>query len=210
MDALLDAFLVLFATMGPLKVSVAFAEDTHGLPTRLRHLIAVRVVVVATIIALLSLVLGELLIKLFHFSLPALEIAGGLLLFIYAAHLVFAEPPKEHEHVEVTEEQARRMAVYPLAMPILINPVAIAALITISAEGAGQVGAILGTGAVVLVEMALNLGVLWVIGSFGGYLRAEVWQVAERVMGVLLAALGVEIVFTGMRALGLLADTAAH
>ncbi len=61
---------------------------------------------------------------------------------------------------------------------------------------------------VVLIAMGLNLGVLWLVGSYGSYRRAEVWQVAERVMGVLLAALGVEIVFTGLRALGVLAGNA--
>jgi multiple antibiotic resistance protein len=207
---LLEAFLVLFATMGPLKIGVAFAEDTHGLPRRLRQMIALRVVLIASLIGLASLLLGDLLVEFFHFSLPALDVAAGLLLFVYAVQIVFAEPPQPHAHIEVTPEQGRRMAAFPLAMPILVSPVAVAALITLSAQRGGQLGALLEAVAMLAAIMALDLAVLWVVTLVAGYLNELVWQVAERVVGVLLAALGVEIVLLGLQQLGVLAGAVSH
>lgn len=95
----LDIFFAILITMGPLKVVLVYGETTRHLSPELRRKIAIKAVVVAAIVGLLFIVLGKFLLDLFHFSIAALTIAGGVILFIFR---------RQHGPVKWGERRSRR------------------------------------------------------------------------------------------------------
>ena len=86
----LDIFFAILITMGPLKVVLVYGEATRDLSPELRRRIAVKAVGVAAVVGLLFIVLGKFLLDLFHFSIGALTVAGGAILFIFAIGMVLS------------------------------------------------------------------------------------------------------------------------
>ena len=80
----IEIFTLLFATMGPIKVLITFAEKSAGLDSAIKRRIAIKSVTVATVVGLIFIFFGFLLMEVFKFSTTAMSLAGGLILLIYA------------------------------------------------------------------------------------------------------------------------------
>ena len=111
-----DIILIFLITIGPLKALIVYATLAGGADAALRRQIAFRTVMVATIVALLFVVAGELLLQLFHISLAALKIAGGIILLLFALGMVMGGG---HDDGEKPKAVSLDIAVYPLAMPMM-------------------------------------------------------------------------------------------
>ncbi|NIV39614.1 MAG: hypothetical protein GWN58_62455, partial [Anaerolineae bacterium] len=99
------------------------------------------------------LVAGVVFMKLLHFSRGALTIAGGLILLILALNIVLSPAQKEDHGAAPDEAALMSMAVYPLGIPMLLNPIGIVALTVFSAESQ------------TLVDLAVILGMLLVVAA---------------------------------------------
>ena len=86
--SILNTFLLLFVTMGPIKVLIVFAEMTSEIDSGTRRKIALKAVGIATVVGGIFIVFGQFLMELFKFSLESLSIAGGIILFIFAINMV--------------------------------------------------------------------------------------------------------------------------
>jgi small neutral amino acid transporter SnatA (MarC family) len=90
-----DIFTILLITIGPLKGMIVFAALTAQADPGFRRKVAMRAVATATGIVLLFIVAGELMLQIFHVTLPALKIAGGIILLLVALHMVMGEMGNE-------------------------------------------------------------------------------------------------------------------
>jgi multiple antibiotic resistance protein len=199
---LLDILILLLIGMGPKVALVPFLDLTAGMDSETRKKVASRMVKTATTVALILVVLGAFLMKLLHFSEAALYIAGGIV-FLLVALRMLAEAGEEGEghHEMASGRDAEKMALYPLAVPYLLNPAGITLLVIFS--GAIDSWLMLG----ILVLLVLLVGALdWLIFSnldrIARYLDKSRLAVTEAVFGVLLAALAVELVIRGLAGLG--------
>jgi multiple antibiotic resistance protein len=208
MENLLDIFTVLFVAMGPLKVSMVFAETTARLAPDRRRAVAVRAVAIAAAIGLLFVFLGAFLMDLFHFSLAALLIAGGVILFVFAVRLVLASG--EGEHYGGGGDDGGNLAVYPLAVPLMASPLGMVMLTVASAANREKPGALIGIALIFLAVMVINFTVLALVGRFMHFIHPQLVKVAERILGILLAALGVQTIINGFVALGVLETVGGH
>lgn len=86
-----DIFTILLITIGPMKAMIVFTALTARADVAFRRKVAIRAVATATGIVLLFIVAGELLLQVFHVTLPALKIAGGIILLLVALHMVMGE-----------------------------------------------------------------------------------------------------------------------
>ena len=192
----LDFFMTLLVTMGPLKVMLVFAALAKPLGASDRRRVAAKAVVVAFLVGLLFIVGGKFLMDLFHFSIAALRIAGGVILFIFALQMVLGDGGHSQEANEV--EDPTGIAIYPLAIPIMASPIGIVAL-TLASARFNDDPATLGLIAVLLlVVMVINWIVLVGESRILKYIRPELIGVAERVLGILLAALAAQVILTGL------------
>ncbi|MGB6936524.1 MAG: MarC family protein, partial [Xanthobacteraceae bacterium] len=128
LDFAISAFVTVFVVVDPIAMAPTFLAVTDGMPNDSRKSVALRASVIAGIILTGTALVGERLLVLFGISLPAFRIAGGLLLFWIAAEMVFGVRSRhEGEAAEqATEERVRNVAAFPLAIPLLAGPGAIA------------------------------------------------------------------------------------
>ena len=210
MNNLIDIFFMLLATMGPIKVSIVFAEKTRDLETAVRRKIAIKAVGVATAVGLLFILAGKYMMDFFHFSIAALSLAGGLILLIFAIRMVLTEG-KSHHTEPYSENDAMDMAIYPFGVPMMASPVGMVVLTVLSVNATATGATLLGETAVLLAVMAINLTVLLLEGKIVNLIDRGVLQVAERVLGILLAALAMQMLIAGFQELGLIAiQSAGH
>jgi MarC family membrane protein len=206
---ILDILVLLLIGMGPKVALVPFLDLTADMDSETRKKVANRMVRTATTVALVLVVLGAFLMKLLHFSEAALYIAGGIV-FLLVALRMLAEAGEEEEghHEKASGRDAEKMALYPLAVPYLLNPAGITLLVIFS--GAIDSWLMLG----IMVILVLLVGALdWLVFSnldrIAEHLDKSRMAVTEAVFGVLLAALAVELVLTGLAHLGLI-DLVVH
>jgi small neutral amino acid transporter SnatA (MarC family) len=193
----------MFVGMGPLKVVIYYLGATRQVSPRLGRRIAVRAVAAAAIVALGLVLVGSILMQLLHFSVTALILAGGIVLLAYGIQTVLDTAPLTEGDVPPSEDMLKRMAIYPMGIPLILNPAGIAAAIIFSAEAAtlGDLGGLAG---VILAIAVLDVLVLWLARPIGARITGEGIIVLEQVLGVLLAAVAIELIVIGLGQLGII------
>ena len=196
-----DVFLLLLIGIGPKIALVPFLELTSGMDKATKARVIRKMLTTASVVAVILIVLGELLTRLLHFSPESLAVAGGVILFILAATMILGS--REDKPVETGTTDPLRLAVFPLAVPYLLNPVGIVVLVTMSAESesAGRTALVVGLVALVL---ALDVAVFRWANRVGEHLDPSRMIVTEKVFGFLLAAVAVQLVLTGLDGLGVI------
>ena len=132
---------------------VPFLEKTKNFDAETQRAVGRRMVMTAVVTALVLFVFGALLMRLLHITGGAVAVAGGIILAILAIETVAGPGKKVVEEVGV-EVDPDRIAVYPLAIPYLLNPVGITILIIASGE------------VVSIASAALVLGLVLLVGAF--------------------------------------------
>ena len=130
----LDVFLIIFIGMGPVKVLLLYIAATKDASPELQRKVARKAIRTAVIVGIVLLVAGVVFMRLLHFSRGALTIAGGLILLILALNVVLSPAQKKDQEATPDEATLMSMAVYPLGIPMLLNPIGIVALTVFSAE----------------------------------------------------------------------------
>ncbi len=203
----IDTFLLLLIGIGPKIALVPFVELTASLDRETKALIVSRMLRTAAVVGLILLGLGELLSRLLHFSTGSLSIAGGIILFVISITMVLGNPqPAGHE--AVTGGDPTRIAVFPLAIPYLLNPAGIVALVTLSAEADSLVVFAMVLGVLALV-LALDVAVFRLANRASDHLDESRMLVTEKIFGILLAALAVQLALDGLESVGVI-HLAAH
>ena len=87
---ILDIVTVLLVTIGPLKALIVYATLTARADADFRRQVAIKTVTTAAIVTLVFVLAGEMLLQIFHVSLPALKIAGGIILLLFAIGMIMA------------------------------------------------------------------------------------------------------------------------
>ncbi len=126
-----DLFILLLIGMGPKIALVPFLDITADMDGETKKKVASTMVRAAVGTALILVVLGGFLMKLLHFSPGAASIAGGIVLLLIALNMLVS-PGKEHSHDDAHGRTAMQLAIYPLAVPFLLNPAGIATLVIAS------------------------------------------------------------------------------
>lgn len=201
LDYAISAFVTVFLVVDPVAMAPTFLAVTDGMPREARASVALRASVIAGIILIGTALIGNRLLLLFGISLPAFRIAGGLLLFWIAAEMVFGVRSRhEGEAAEqAMEERVRNVAAFPLAIPLLAGPGAIAATVLLAGRADGDwtlLGVLVGIEALVAASCLVTFRLAERISRFLG---ATGNIVLSRLLGVLLAALAVQYVVDGIR-----------
>jgi multiple antibiotic resistance protein len=202
LDFAISALVTLFVVVDPVGLAPTFLAVTEGLPRRAKRNVALRASIIAGAILIGASLLGDWLFRALGISLPAFRIAGGLLLFAIAFEMVFGiRMRREGQAAEqAVEEHVRNVAAFPLAIPLLAGPGAITAVVLLAGRAAGN---LLLTGLVlaVVVVVALSCYVAFLLaGRISRLLGMTGNIVLSRLLGVLLAALAVQYVVDGIRA----------
>ena len=200
------AFTTLFATVGPLEAAVLFASLTPGAGPAERRRLAVRATSIALALMFLFALAGGALLEALGIGLPALRVAGGILLLLIGIEMVFAHhsgvgTPTADETAEASQKQD--ITVFPLATPLIAGPGALGAVILLMEDAEGSLSAqgvvLLMVGAIMLLTLSLML----VASQVRRILGVTGVNVLTRIMGILLTALAVQFMFDGLARSGL-------
>jgi small neutral amino acid transporter SnatA (MarC family) len=199
----IDIFLLLLIGIGPKIALVPFLDATAGMPAATRAQVVRKMLTTATTVAILLLVLGGLLTRLLHFSPGALGIASGIVLLIIAVSMILSSHEPKGDASQLTGDDPMRLAVFPLAVPYLLNPAGIVALVTVSAEAASA--AVYGVVAAALAVVIVIDGLVFTWANrVSAHLNENRMLVTEKVFGFLLAALAVQLALDGLSDVGVI------
>jgi len=204
----IDTFLLLLIGIGPKIALVPFLEATADMPAATKRRILRKMLTTAAIVAALLLVLGGLLTRLLHFSPGALGVASGIILLVIAVAMVLGHQTGGSDH-PVEGRDPMQVAVFPLAVPYLLNPAGIVVLVTLSAEASSIAVLAVAVGVLVAV-LAFDVAVFRGAVQVSSKLDASRMLVTEKVFGFLLAALGVQLVLNGLSDVGVIHLTTGH
>jgi multiple antibiotic resistance protein len=203
-----ELFMLLLIGIGPKIALVPFVELTADLPKETQVAVANKSVRTAITWSLILVLLGWFLMVLLHFSTGSVLVAGGIVLMLLALHMLLAGG-QEEDHIEAHGgKDPMDMALYPLAVPYLLNPVGIAVLVIASSQIRPlQAGGVLDV--IVLVVLVLIVGLIDLllfrnVETVSKFLDPAKMGVTEAVFGVLLAALAVELMVHGLVELGVI------
>jgi MarC family membrane protein len=198
-----DTFLLLLIGIGPKIALVPFVEITAGLDSRTKARVTRKMLVTAAVVAVILVILGEVLTGLLHFSIGALSVAGGVILLIIAVTMVLGPGEAKPTTPSTQQLDPIRLAVFPLAVPYLLNPAGIVAVVTLSSEArsAALIAVVLGLLALVLLIDVLVFR--WANGV-SKHLDESRMLITEKVFGFLLAALAVQLVLNGLFDVGVI------
>ena len=203
----IDTFLLLLIGIGPKIALVPFLEATATMPEAVKRRVLRKMLTTAATVAALLLILGGLLTRLLHFSPGALGVASGIILLIISASMVLGHQAGGEHPVEGRDPM--QVAVFPLAVPYLLNPAGIVVLVTLSAEACSFAVLAAGIGVLVAV-LAFDVVVFrWAV-QVSSKLDASRMLVTEKVFGFLLAALGVQLILDGLSDVGVIHLTTGH
>jgi multiple antibiotic resistance protein len=200
-----EIFMLLLIGIGPKIALVPFIEMTEGLDKETTVAVANKAVRTALTWSLILVLLGWFLMVLLHFSTGSVLVAGGIVLLLLSLHMLTSAGREEGvlaEHFH-SEKDPMELALYPLAVPYLLNPVGIAVLVIASS----QIGTIIDVVilvVLVLLVMLIDLLLFRNIGAISKFMDPAKMGVTEAVFGVLLAALAVELAVHGLAELGVI------
>ena len=198
---LISAFATLFVVIDPPGLVPLFIALTQGMDAERRRRLALRACVIAGALLLLFGIAGEAILGFIGISMPAFRIAGGILLFLTALDMLFERRTQRREGQKPDHDHDP--SVFPLAIPLIAGPGAIATMILLVGQAPGWPGtfAVLGLMAVVLGATFLFLLAAPPIERMLGRTGT---LVITRLLGMLLAALSVQFVIDGVRGTGLI------
>lgn len=192
-----DMFILLLIGMGPKVALVPFMDLTKGLDDDTQREVARRMVRTAVGVALILVLLGGILMRLLHFSPGALSIAGGIVFMLLSLHMI-TNAGKSEDHQEKTGHRSPlQMALYPLAVPYLLNPAGISVLVIASGDADSVLLYAILVGLVLLMG-AFDMLIFGNLNRLSKHLDPSRLIVTEVVFGVLLAGLAVQLVLDGL------------
>lgn len=202
-DFFSSAFVTLLVTVDPPGLAPIFLALTPGVAAEDRRRIAARAVLIAFGIMAGFALVGDWLLRQLGISLEAFRIAGGLLLFWIAFEMIFEirTGRKSNTAEKAMEERFNDLAAFPLAIPLMAGPGAIAATLLLAGRASGdplRFGVLLATIALVMAACLVSFlfadRINTLLGRTGNL-------VLTRLLGVILAALAVQFVVDGVKAL---------
>ncbi len=197
----ITSVISLFVIVDPTGNIFPFLALSAGVEPPAARSLAGRACLYSFIILTFFVALGRLVLKLFGISLPAFQIAGGLVLFRIAFDMM--EGRGHFSRLDTSSSLApgdyRDLALIPLAMPLLAGPGAISTVLVLAARSAGFLEDALLVTAVGLVMMTAFVCLLFA-AQIMGFLKETGVRLLTRLMGLILAALAAEFVLKGIKA----------
>lgn len=205
-ELFLTAFVTFFVVIDPIGVAPVFGTLTQGTSQQHRQAMAIKGVVIASAVLIGFAYGGEWLLAKLHVSLDAFRVAGGIFLFILALEMLFEKRSERREESagNVVEEKSSDdvehtdISVFPVAIPLLAGPGAIASVMLLMTDGADDM---LGQ-SLVLAGMGINLALCLILFLSVGLVMRVIGKtgaaIITRILGIILGALSVQFVLDGV------------
>jgi len=194
LEKIIRDFMTIWTTIDPISNLALFAGLTAAMHRSERRRIAWRASIYAAIVLVVAVIVGQIILDAMGIRLRSLQIAGGLILFVFGLQMVFGWIDQTGPSVE----KGRDLAVFPMAVPAIAGPGAITAVILLTDNDAYSVPERAETAVVLLIVLALNYLLLLLSDVILHFIGRSGAAILTRVMGIILTALSVEFVLAGL------------
>ncbi len=193
-----EEFISFWVVIDPIGTIPVFISVTQGLGPEQRRKTALKAVLFAAVILLFFVGAGQILLETMEIQLLSFQIAGGIILFLFALTMIFGESkPEQEESLEL--DDGLDCAVFPLAIPSIASPGAMLAAVVLTDNLRYDVYSQMITTSVMLTVLVVTLllllcanQILKVIGKAGA-------GIISRIMGLILATVATEYILSGLK-----------
>lgn len=198
----LKFFIGLLAIVNPVGSIPIFLDACRDMDPGERNATGQRVFVTVLTVLLVVLLSGEFILRFFGITINAFRVAGGILLFIMALSMLHARVSSTKQTLEEAQDMETRdsVGIVPLGIPLLAGPGAISTVILYSQQYHDGVDTVILGCIIVLVALTV-----WLCLRVSPWIRRMMGQtginIITRIMGLIMAAIGVEIIATGLKGL---------
>ena len=200
LDTAIHSFVTLFVTTDPVGLVPIFIALAGRHSVADQRYIALRAVIVGGIVLIAFAVLGDAILGFFGVTIPAFEVAGGLLLFVIGFQMVFSQGDAKSQGPSAPPALAdlTQMAVFPLAIPMISGPGTISATVLLASNEDHAVPERIVLVVVILVLMAITYAAMLLAHPINRILGATGRVVITRLLGIILAAMAIDFTVRGM------------
>lgn len=187
----LSAFVLLLLVLDPFGSLPIFISVLKNVPAERRTRVAVREVLIAFGVLAVFMFTGQGFLTLMRLSERSLEVAGGVILLIIAIRMIFSGGSEIY-----ASDDNREPLIFPLAVPLLAGPSAMATVLLLAARQPDRVMAWLGA---LAAAMLVSGGLLLAADRIRKLLGRSMVSAVEKLMGLVLTAVAVEMVLAGLK-----------
>ena len=196
-DSLVVQFVVLWAVVDPIGSIPVYLTKTVGLSVEDRRKIALKAVMISAGILIFFLIAGQALLEAMQIPLTAFQIAGGLVLLLFALTMIFGEGKPEQE-IKLSSN-LNELAVYPLAVPSIASPGAMMAIVLLTDNHRFSLFDQTMTTLIMLSVLLITYLLFLAANRIQRWIGNTGAAVISRVMGLILAAVAINNMLVGIR-----------
>ena len=201
-DNLIESILLLFIAVNPISLVPIFAGLTSGLTKQQVKIIYIRASVVSLIVLSTFWLFGNAILDAMNISMDSFRIIGGLFLVVIAFQMVFEQRQTRRQNTAdtaVDDETIKSIAIFPLSIPLIAGPGAMATSLLLSKESYLNItDAAISYLPIFIVVLLAGLA-MWLSAKLSSKLGPTIITVIEKIFGLLLGALAIEFVIEGIR-----------
>lgn len=196
MAELISTLFFIFAVIDPIGSVPVYLEATKEFDRKHKRIIAIRASIVAFLILLFFIIIGQIILESMQISLDAFQISGGVILFLFAMTMIFGDGKPEREKSKITDY--KHVTVFPVAIPSIASPGAIMAVVLMTDNHIYTIKEQAFTTSLILIIVGLTCLILLTathlqkrIGDYG-------ITVISKIMGLILASYAVQSILSGI------------
>lgn len=193
---ILAVFITFFAVIDPIGTIPVFIAVTAQYDQKTKRKVALLATVVSAGVLLFFLVIGEIVLTALDIPLPAFQISGGIVLFLFALNMIFGDS-KPDEEIKSLQDSHKETAIFPLAVPSIASPGAMLAAVLLTKNSVYTLWEQTQT-ALVMLSVLLFVYILMLLAGFIDKLIGKSGaSVISRVMGLILSSIAITNILAG-------------
>lgn len=200
-DTFIESTILMFVAIDPISLVPIFAGLTSGLSQNQVKSIYIRASIVSLIVLSVFWLFGNLILDSMNISMDSFKIIGGLFLIVIAFQMVFDQRQSRRQNTVETaidDETIKSIAIFPLSIPLIAGPGAMATSLLISKESYASLAESFISYLPILITVLCALIAMWLSAKLSSKLGPTVITVVQKIFGLLLGALAIEFVIDGI------------
>ncbi len=194
---ILAVFITFFAVIDPIGTVPVFIAVTDQYDQKTKRRIALLSAFIAMCVLLFFVIVGEFVLQALSIPLPAFQISGGIILFLFALNMIFGDS-KPEEEIRLLDQSHKDTAVFPLAVPSIASPGAMLAAVLLTKNSVYSIWEQVQTAAVMISVLLLTYVLMLLAGWINKIIGSSGASVISRVMGLILASVATTNILTGI------------
>ncbi|WP_077342959.1 MarC family protein [Pseudocolwellia agarivorans] len=194
---LLAVFITFFAVVDPIGTVPVFIAVTDKYDQKTKRRIAFLSTVVSMCVLLFFMAVGEIVLQALSIPLPAFQISGGIILFLFALSMIFGDSKPEQE-IKLLGRSHHETAIFPLAVPSIASPGAMLAAVLLTKNSVYSIWEQVQTALVMMSVLVLVYVLMLLAGFINRFIGDSGASVISRVMGLILSSVATTNVLAGL------------